>query len=122
MRIILLAILVASHAGASGVAASADSGIWTDREICRAAVKTYFFLRQKPADTADNGDYLGFRSAAGNTYTCRIAGRRAEFRWVNSSGERMNSGSTRFRVSAGTLIVETDMKKETFGKDQGRRD
>ena len=88
-----------------------------DREICRAAVKTYFFLGKKPADAGDSGEYFGFSSAAGNTYTCRIAGRRAEFRWVNTSGERMKSNSTRFRVSDGTLIVETDMKKETFEKE-----
>ena len=97
--------------------ASADSGFWTDREICRAAVKTYFFLRTKPVDAADNGGHFGFRSDRGNVYTFRIAGQRAEFRWFNSSGKRMKSDSTRFRVSDGTLVVETDMKKEIFGKE-----
>lgn len=45
MRKIALAIVVAVHAGAPAFAASADGGIWTDREICRAAVKTYFLTR-----------------------------------------------------------------------------
>ena len=117
MRIIMLAIPVALHAGALASTASADSDTWADREICRATVKTYFFLGKKPADAGDSGEYFGFSSAAGNTYFCRIAGRGAEFRWVNSSGKRMKSDSTRFRVSDGTLIVETDMKKETFGKE-----
>ena len=117
MRIIMLAILVASHAGALASTASADGNAWTDREICRAAVKTYFFLGKKPADAGDRGEYFGFSSATGNTYTCRIAGRRAEFRWVNTSGEKMKSDSTSFQVSDGTLIVETDMKKETFEKE-----
>ena len=117
MRRIAFAIVVAAHAGAPAVTASADSSVWPDREICRAAVKTYFFLGTNPGDAVDSGEYFGFRSAAGNVYTCRIAGQRAEFRWVNSSGKMMKSDSTRFRVSAGTLIVQTDMKKETFGKD-----
>ena len=117
MRRIAFAIVVAAHAGAPVFAASADSGMWADREICRAAVKTYFFLRTKPADAVDSGEYFGFRSAAGNVYTCRIAGQRAEIRWVNSSGKMMKSDSTRFRVSAGTLIVQTDMKEETFVRE-----
>lgn len=117
MRRIAFAIVVAAHAGAPVFAASADSGMSADREICRAAVKTYFFLRTKPANAVDSGEYFGFRSAAGNVYTCRIAGQRAEFRWVNSSGKMMKSDSTRFRVSAGTLIVQTDMKKETFVRE-----
>jgi len=117
MRKIAFAIVVAANVGAPVLTASADGGIWTDREICRAAAKTYFFLRTKPADTADSGGYFGFRSERGNVYTCRIAGQRAEFRWVNSSGQRMKSDSTRFRVSDDRLIVETDMKKETFEKE-----
>ena len=74
MRRIAFAIVVAAHAGAPVFTASADSGIWPDREVCRAAVKTYFFLRTNPADAVDSGGYFGFRSAAGNVYTCRIAG------------------------------------------------
>ena len=117
MRRIAFALVVAAHAGAPSFTASADSGMWPDREICRAALKTYFFLRTKPANALDSGEYFGFRSTAGNIYTCRVAGQRAEFRWVNASGESMESDSTRFRVSAGTLIVQTDMMKETFGKE-----
>ena len=116
MRDLILVILIAANIVALASSASGDNGAWSDREICRAAVKTYFFLGRKPTDTADNGEYFGFSSAAGNTYTCRIAGQRAEFRWVNSSGETMKSDSTRFRVSDGTLVVETDMKKERFEK------
>ena len=117
MRRIAFAIVVAAHAGAPVFAGSADSGMWADREICRAAVKTYFFLRTKPEDAVDSGEYFGFRSAAGNVYTCRIAGQRAEFRWVNSRGKMMKSDSTRFRMSADTLIVQTDMKTETFVRE-----
>ena len=117
MRRIAFVIVVAAHAGALVFTASADSGMWADREICRAAVKTYFFLRMKPADAVDSGKYFGLRSAAGKVYTCRIAGQRAEIRWVNSSGNLMKSDSTKFRVSAGTLIVQTDMKNETFARE-----
>ncbi len=117
MRRIAFSMAVATHAVASACAASADSGTWTDREICRAAAKTYFFLRTRPADAVDGDGFFGFRSERGNVYTCRIAGQRAEFRWVNSSGRRMKSDSTRFRVSDDLLIVQTDMKKETFGRE-----
>ncbi|MDE0373253.1 MAG: hypothetical protein OXI73_12030 [Rhodospirillales bacterium] len=117
MRRIAFALVVAAHAGAPSSTASADSGIWSDREICRAAVKTYFFLPTKPANAVDSGEHFGFRSTAGNVYTCRVAGQRAEFRWVDASGRRMKSASTTFRVSAGTLIVQTETTIETFGKE-----
>ena len=105
----ILAILGAVHASVTPIAASSDSGVWTNREICRAAVKTYFFLDAKPTDTADSGQYFGFLSASGNVYTCRIEDTRAEFRWLNASGQTMTSKSTRFHVRAGMLTVYTDM-------------
>ena len=114
MRNTILAILVAANAGVLASAAFADSGAWTDREICRAAVKTYFFLGRKPTDSADSGKYFGFRSSSGNIYTCRIVGMRAEFRWVNASGGNMESGWTRFQVFDNALVVKTDMKEEVF--------
>ena len=114
MRPPLLSALVAAHAVLCPIAASADSGYWTDQEICRAAVKTYFFLGIKPAGAPDNGEFLGFRSASGNVYTCRVAGARMYFRWVNASGEPMNSSSTTFRLEGDTLTIRTDMKEERF--------
>ena len=110
----ILALLVAVHATVTPIAAFADSGVWTNREICRAAVKTYFFLDAKPTDTADNGQFLGFLSASGNIYTCRIEGTKAEFRWLNASGQTMTSKSTRFHVRDGMLTVYTNMMEERF--------
>jgi len=114
---LILALLVAVHAIATPIVAFADSGVWTNREICRAAVKTYFFLDAKPTDTADNGEYFGFLSASGHVYTCRIEGTQAEFRWLNASGQSMTSKSTRFHVRDGTLTVSTDMMEERFSTD-----
>ena len=114
MRTPLLSVLVAAHAVLCPIAASADSGYWTDREICRAAVKTYFFLGIKPADAPDNGEFLGFRSASGNVHTCRVAGTRTQFRWLNASGETMHSNPTTFRLEGDTLTIRTDMKEERF--------
>ena len=99
------------------VAALADSGVWTNREICRAAAKTYFFLDAKPTDTADSGEYFGFVSASGYVYTCRIEGTQAEFRWLNASGQSMTSKSTRFDVRDGLLTVYTDLKQERFSME-----
>ena len=110
----ILAILVVVHTVVSPIAVSADSDFWTDREICRAAAKTYFFLDTKPTDTTDSGQYFGFRSASGNLYTCRIQGERVEFRWLNKSGGTMNSNSTMFRVQGNVLTIQTDMKEEVF--------
>ena len=112
-----LAILVAVHAIVTPIAASADSGVWTNREICRAAVKTYFFLDAKPTDTADSGQFFGFLSASGNVYTCRIEGTQAEFRWLNASGQTMASKSTTFHVRDGMLTVYTDMTEERFSTE-----
>ena len=98
------------------LSATADAGAWTEREICRAAVKTYFFLGKLPADAADQGEYFGFVSAKGNVYTCRLAGERAVFRWLTKSGEPMRSELTRFRVSDGVLVIQTDVSIETFEK------
>ena len=116
MRSIILFILVLAHAVLCSIALSADSSFWTDREICRAAVKTYFFLASRPAAAIGAGGdgYLGFRSSAGNVYTCRLAGTRVKFRWMNASGEPMNSSSTTFRVAGDTLTIRTDMKEERF--------
>ena len=66
MRTPLLSVLVAAHAVLCPVAASADSGYWTDRQICRAAVKTYFFLGIKPAIAPDNGEFWIDYDAAAN--------------------------------------------------------
>lgn len=115
----VLAILVAVHTAALPNFASADSGTWADREICRAAVKTYFFLGAMPADTSDSGKYFGFLGKSGNVYMCRIAGARTEFRWMNSSGNTMTSKSTKFHVRDGILTVQTDMKKERFSTKRG---
>ena len=114
MRAAILSCLVLAHAGLGSLASSADGGFWTDREVCRAAVKTYFFLAAKPADATGDDGYFGFRSASGNIYTCRLAGAQAIFRWANASGEPMNSSSTTFRLAGDTLTIRTDMNEERF--------
>ena len=96
--------------------ALADTGSWAKRDICRAAVKTYFFLSKLPSDVADQGEYFGFTSAAGNVYTCRLVEDRAMFRWLTKGSQPMQSDVTRFRVSDGVLIIETDMSTRTFEK------
>ena len=114
MRTIILFILVLAHTALGSPASSADRGFWTNREICRAAVKTYFFLATRPADATGGDGYMGFRSASGNVYTCRLAGTRTKFRWVNASGEPMSSSSTTFRLAEDTLTIRTDMQEERF--------
>ena len=93
---------------------SAEQGPWTDREICRAAAKTYFFLDSKPDDSVDEGSWFGFRSAAGNVYSCRIEGVIAAFSWLNNSGEAMESRSSSFLIDGDQLQVQTDMSQEAF--------
>jgi hypothetical protein len=95
-------------------AAVADDGAWTDREICRAATKTYFFLSSKPLDALDRGAGFYFRSAAGNIYSCRVEGAAAIFFWMNKSGEQMESRSTTFSVDGSRLNVKTDIMDEAF--------
>ena len=107
-------VLVLAQAVLCPTTLSADSHLWTDREICRAAVKTYFFLSTRPADATGGDGYLGFRSASGNVYTCQLAGTRAKFRWLNASGEPMTSSSTTFHLAGDTLTIRTDMKKVRF--------
>ena len=87
---------------------------WSEREICRAAAKTYFFLDKMPADAPDSGDYFGFLSTKGNVYTCLIRGDEAHFRWINKSGDVMTSQSTKYVVTSKSLVVTTDMKVERF--------
>ena len=96
--------------------AVAGAGPWMERDICRAAVKTYFFLAKMPADAPDQGEYFGFVSAKGNVYTCRISGERAVFRWLTKSGEPMGSEVARFWVSDGVLVIKTDMSTKKFEK------
>ena len=92
----------------------AEAGYWTDREICRAATKTYFFTSSRPADAPDQGDRLGFISDSGNIYTCRIEGTSVAFYWVNDSGETMESSSSSFSIVGDQLHVRTDMMEEIF--------
>ncbi|MCY4547538.1 MAG: hypothetical protein OXC28_04145 [Defluviicoccus sp.] len=98
------------------LSALADTSSWTERDICRAAVKTYFFLSEPPADADDQAGYFGFVSAAGNVYTCRLSEGRAVFRWMTKGGEPMRSELTRFRLSHGVLVIRTEMSTETFEK------
>ena len=92
---------------------------WTDREICRAAVKTYFSLEDMPVDSEDNGDFMGFESAAGYIYTCRIEGNIAILKWINGTGDAMSSRKTSFKRDGNTLIVTDNSMgvMETFEKD-----
>lgn len=98
----------------SPITAASDNSIWTDREICRAAVKTYFFLDSEPADAANSGQFSGFRSTSGYIYGCRINDDKVEFRWLNASEEIMRSNSTEYHVLDNVLTIQTDMKTESF--------
>ena len=98
------------------VTAFAETRHWVEREICRAAVKTYFFLEAKPADAADKAGYFGFVSAADNVYSCRLEGERVLFKWQDNLGETLTSGSATFRLLDGVLTIRTDMKTEKFGE------
>ena len=115
------AILTAAFACALAIMspslAAAQTGGWTERDICRAATKTYFFLREMPADTSDKGAYFRFVSNADNVYGCRVSGERAVFKWINNYYETMTSRSTTFHLSGNALIIKTDMKTERFEKD-----
>lgn len=90
---------------------------WSDREICRAATKTYFWLNELPSDGPDQGNYMGFMSAKRNYYTCRVDGNVADFKWVNKSSEKMRSRSTTIQINGNRLTVESDMKTENFTKN-----
>lgn len=90
---------------------------WTDREICRAATKTYFWLSQLPSDGPDQGNYMGFMSSKPNYYTCRVDGNVAEFKWVNNSSEKMRSRSTKIEIDGSKLTITSDMKTESFTSD-----
>ena len=116
MKIAKATGIMVVHAIVMPISVFADSGFWTDREICRAAVKTYFFLDQAPTNATNQGEYFGFISAAGNIYTCRLDRERAVLRWLTESGEMMHSEVTRFRVSDGILTIKTDMGTNTFEK------
>ena len=107
-------MIIAAAVSMATLPALADTVSWDDRDICRAAVKTYFFLEKPPADVAGQGGYFGFVSAKGNVYACRLAGERAVFQWLTRNGEPMRSEVTRFRVSGGVLVIKTDMSTKTF--------
>lgn len=117
MRATIFFAFMLAHAVLCPIASSADGGFWTDREICRAAVKTCFFLAAKPGDAAGGEGYLGFRSASGNVYTCRLTGSRVKFRWVNASGEPMSSSSTTFHFMGDILTVQTDITEKQYRAD-----
>lgn len=77
-------------------------------------MKTYFFLASRPADAPDGDGFLGFRSAAGSVYNCRLWGTRAKLRWRTARGESMSSDVTTFRLTGDTPTIRTDMNEERF--------
>ncbi len=91
--------------------------VWPDREICRAATKTYFWLKYLPSDAPDQGNYMGFRSAKQNYYTCRVDVDVADFKWINKSSEKMRSRSTEIEIDGSNLTIKSDMKTESFTSD-----
>ncbi len=93
-----------------------SEGTWSDREICRAATKTYFWLNEFPNDAPDKGMYMGFRSERQNYYTCRVDGEIADFYWLNDSSEKMTSRSTRIKLFGNELKIITDLSTEAFTK------
>lgn len=72
---------------------------WSDREVCRAATKTYFWLDKLPVDAPDKGDFMGFLSEKKNYYTCRINGDIADLSWVNMSSEKNEQSKHKGRIS-----------------------
>ena len=111
-------ILAATFASAfvvlSPSLASAQTEDSTARQICRAAAKIYFFLREMPANTLDKGEYFRFVSDADNVYGCRLSGQQAVFKCLNNYNETMMSNSTTLHVYDDVLIIVTDMKTERF--------
>ncbi len=95
--------------------------LWTDREICRAAVNTYFSLKDMPVDSEDNGDFMGFESAAGYIYTCRLEDNIAILKWVNGTDDAMTSKATSFELNGNTLVVIDNSTGSTKTFTKGKR-
>jgi hypothetical protein len=106
---------IAACAALVGTQVSAGA-VWSEREICRAATKTYFWLSDLPSDALDSGGYMGFASAEQNYYTCRVEGNVADLAWINRSAEDMRSRSTTFSIIGNALTVKSNMNTERFSK------
>ncbi len=88
--------------------------VWNDVSICRAALKTYFFLKELPEFRNTQERLHIFESNSGNSYACSINGSVAEFIWLNQQGKTMTSKSTLFSFSNSNLEVISDMQTEIF--------
>ena len=106
----MLGAVIASCVFASS--ADAANGSWTSREICSAATAAYFFLHSPPVAVGTVAEWGVFRSEAGNTYDCRLDGKRVRFRWKND--RELMAGGAGFEVDGPVLRVQTDMGKRAY--------
>lgn len=113
-------LLIAAAFHMMPLTATAESGNWTEREICRAATQVYFFLSSPPEDISIEEGEMHFISATGSIYQCRLTSSTAVLSWTNNSGKGMVSESTRYVVYGDKLQVNTDLSEKIFISDDSR--
>lgn len=104
LRVAALSALLCSALAAPAVAAD-----WSDRDICRAGIQTFFQLPEAPIDdaSADFRDHMGFEGRNGiirRQYACRVQKDRIAIRWF-VNGHRKRDARTTWEVDGDALLI-----------------
>lgn len=99
--------------------AHAAGDAWSEREICRAAIKTFFLLPELPTDdaAADFRDHMGFQGRNGivtRQYACRVQEDRVAIRWFKENGDRKRDANTRWAREGDALVIRTQMDEARY--------
>ena len=102
------------------LAAPALSADWSERDICRAGIQSFFALPVPPRDhpKADFRDYMGFQGRNGiitRDYACRIQKNRIAIRWF-VEGHRKRHAKQKWHLDGDVLVVTLDGAARRFGE------
>ena len=95
-----------------GASPAFAAGQWSPADICGAAATAYFFLGSPPTVIGATDGWTVLRSEAGNTYDCKLDGKRVRFRWKIDRGPM--TGGADVELDGSILRVRTDMGQRNY--------
>ncbi|MGG7567421.1 hypothetical protein ACQ5SO_14815 [Rhodovulum sp. DZ06] len=103
---------------ALALAAPAAAADWSERDICRAGIQTFFDLPEAPIDdaSADFRDHMGFEGRNGiirRQYACRVQKDRIAIRWF-VDGHRKRDARTTWEVDGDALVIHARNAEARF--------
>lgn len=96
--------------------AFASQHTWTDTQVCRAAVASYFFLQHIPVYVGERKGAHTIADGGDHFYTCRARNGEARLSW-KEAGEFVQSKPILYVIQEYKLIVTTELGLRAFQID-----